>query len=183
MVFASILAQMSRHRLFFGLQPPAPVLAQLLAAAAQVQAAHAPGGRATPAEKLHLTLAFLGDFEEGDAVRHALTAGGRLDATRFDFVLDRVQSLGGRQPLWVFAGDGAAFAPLHASLVQCLHALGVPAQDEARAFLPHLTWLRNARMRLPPTPIAPIAWPARDFLLYDSRGGHYEVLGRWPLRR
>jgi 2'-5' RNA ligase len=172
---------MPRHRLFFGLQPPAPVLAQLLAAAARVQAQSAPGGRPVPREKLHLTLAFLGDFDDEDAVRRACDAGAQVEASGFDFILDQATSFGTRQPLWVFAGDAAPFAKLHAGLLRCLNAQDLHAHDEPRVFLPHVTWLRHARGRLPRMQIAPIAWPAREFVLYDSRQGQYHVLARWPL--
>jgi 2'-5' RNA ligase len=172
---------MPRHRLFFGLQPPAPVLASLRAAAAQLQADGGPGGRSLPPEKLHLTLAFLGDFDDEGALRRALEAGAQVEASGFDFTLDQATSWGARQPLWVFTGVAAPFADLHASLLRCLHAQGLHADDEARAFVPHVTWLRNARQRLARTAIAPIAWPARDFVLYDSREGQYDVLARWPL--
>jgi len=173
---------MSEHRLFVGLQPTLPVLGQLRQAGEALQAELAPGGRRVPAEKLHLTLAFLGDFHGEDAVRRALAAGALVDESRIEFELDHAASLGARQPLWVFTGASPPFERLHAGLLRGLHAHGLRPQDEARAFLPHVTWLRNARKRLARTVIAPIAWSAREFVLYDSCRGKYEVLARWPLR-
>ena len=173
---------MAAHRLFFGLQPPPPVLARLQQAAARLQADRVPGGRPVPAEKLHLTLAFLGDVEGEDVLRRAFDAGACVAAPGFDFRLDHALSFGGRQPPWVFAGASAPFAALQDSLQRCLHVQGLHARDEARAFVPHVTWLRNARARLPRTDISPIAWSAGELALYDSRDGNYAVLERWPLR-
>jgi len=38
---------------------------------------------------------------------------------------------------------------------------------------------------LPPTPVQPLSWAVREFVLVDSvSGAHpaYRVLGHWPLR-
>jgi 2'-5' RNA ligase len=171
---------MPRHRLFFALQPPATVLASLLAAVAQVQAERGPGGRPVPPDKLHLTLAFLGDCDD-DASRRALEAGAMVEAPAFIFTLDQATSFAARQPPWVFTAAAGPFAGLRSSLLRNLHAQGLHADDEGRDFVPHVTWRRNARQRLAPTAIAPVPWPARDFVLYDSREGLYDVLARWPL--
>jgi 2'-5' RNA ligase len=51
-------------RAFVALIPPAPALAELAEAVAPLRAAH-PGLRWTPPEQWHLTLAFLGEVDEG----------------------------------------------------------------------------------------------------------------------
>ena len=51
-------------RAFVALVPPAAVLAELATALAPVQAAQ-PGLRWTPSGQWHLTLAFLGEIDEG----------------------------------------------------------------------------------------------------------------------
>jgi 2'-5' RNA ligase len=49
-------------------------------------------------------------------------------------------------------------------------------------FSPHLTVMRDVHARLPPTAIAPLRWPVREFVLVDSQPPRpYKIVGRWPL--
>jgi 2'-5' RNA ligase len=132
-------------------------------------------------ERLHVTLAFLGDFPEAsDAPARAMAAAGRTRGESFALVIDQAASFG---PTW-FLGSSCPpveLAALHASLTAELAGEGFAL--ERRAFHPHLTFLRKAGSALPATPITPIAWHAEDFLLFDSRSTEqrYVELGRWKL--
>jgi 2'-5' RNA ligase len=174
-----------RHRLFFALVPPPAVLSDIERIAADLQQRYAARGRAIRPEQLHLTLAFLGNFDDADAAERARQAGTQaaVDTQAFDVVLDRADSFPGTRPLWFLTGDAAPILPLQSRLLAALHAAGFEPKDAGRVYVPHLTLLRNAHARLPPTPIAPIAWTAREFVLIDSRsaGQRYLVLQRWPL--
>ena len=168
---------MAGHRLFFALAPPPAVCAQLERAAKALS----PSPRVTAGEHLQVTLAFLGDFPEAsDAPARAMAAAGRTRGESFALVIDQAASFG---PTW-FLGSSSPpveLAALHASLAAELAREGFAL--ERRAFHPHVTFLRKAGSALPATPIAPIAWRAEHFQLYDSQPGErrYLELGRWPL--
>ena len=176
----------SAHRLFFALAPTPELVAHIEAAALALGATGA-GGRRTRADKLHVTLAFLGDFHaDSDALARALAVGAEVAACvgGFDFALDHAFSFPGARPLWLLGGEAAPFATLHAQLLAALAGAGFQLRDAKRAFVPHVTLLRDARKALPHTPITPIDWRARELALYDSdlATGAYRILARWPLR-
>jgi 2'-5' RNA ligase len=176
----------TRQRLFFALLPPADVRAGIASAAALLAARFAPGGRAIAPEQWHLTLRFLGDFPAGsDAAERARWAGAQVRAAPCALVLDLAASFPGARPPWVLRGAGArqALEGLHAGLCAALAAAGFAPGEPAHAFVPHVTLVRHATQALPPTPIAPIAWPARDFVLLESLPAErrYVERGRWPL--
>jgi len=171
---------MARHRLFLALSPPPDVRAQLEQASRAVAMAAGGSGRATEAQKLHVTLAFLGNFDDDDAVTRALAAGGATHNAPFALQLDHAASFG---PTW-FLGSTASPQPLldlHAALSSELARAGF--ELERRAFHPHVTFQRNAAYPLPPTRIAPIRWPVADFVLFDSfpAQSRYLPLASWML--
>jgi 2'-5' RNA ligase len=56
--------------------------------------------------------------------------------------------------------------------------------ESGKGLVAHVTVLRDAGTTLPATPIAPVRWPVRDFVLVHSvlgRESAYHLLGRWPL--
>jgi 2'-5' RNA ligase len=159
--------------LFLALWPAADVRAELLA---RRDAWTWPRG-ASPvaADKLHLTLHFLGDLP--GALVPALLEALAVPFTPFALRL-------GRQALW---HNGIAvleplapsepLAALHARLSQALVALGL--QPEDRAYRPHVTMARRAgRAALPPDGPA-IEWNVDGYALVESRGGAYHVLRRY----
>ena len=179
---------LAAHRLFFALAPTPAVLAEI-EAAAEALGVPAAGGRRTRAEKLHLTLAFLGDFDAAAgtrAISQALLAGARAAANvlSFDFVLDQAFSFAGARPLWLLGGEAAPFKPLHVELMFALAAQQLVPRDAGRPFQPHVTLLRDARAPLPRTSIEPIHWRARELALFDSQlaTGRYDIVERWPLQ-
>lgn len=128
-------------RLFFALWPEPEVRTRLEALAADAH--RRCGGRRIPGDKLHLTLAFLGDVtpQQADALT-ALT--GRLAFTPGDWTLDRLGHFARGGVLW--AGSRrtpAALATLHRRLWQSLAELGFA--PPGRPFTPHVTLLRGAR--------------------------------------
>ena len=174
------------HRLFFALWPDPRVRAAIACASSQLDALHAPDGRRQAPERYHLTLQFLGDVGRqpvDDAARASLAAGADLRLPGFALSLDRAGSFASSHVWWLGTQDPpeALFA-LHQHLGQALvsHGLALEAAD----YTPHVTVRRNIRQPLAATPIVPIAWPVRDFVLVDSRPGTpdpYRVLARWPL--
>jgi 2'-5' RNA ligase len=176
---------MPAHRLFFALVPPPSALDAIERVAEDLREREGARGRPTRREQLHLTLAFLGDFDDADAPVRALRAGTRAaeGARDFNVVLDRAGSFPGARPPWFLTGKATPLLPLQAGLLSALQAEGFRPKDAGRPFVPHVTLLRNGNGGLEATPITPVAWPAREFVLVDSRTAEhrYVVLQRWPL--
>ncbi len=166
-------------RLFFAVWPDERAaralgeLAQSLARSAE--------GRPVPIEKVHLTLAFLGEITVDEAVE-AVEAAEALRARRFALALDRVGSF--RQARVAWAGTTAtpkALESLQSSLAAELRARGIGIED--RPFVPHVTLARRIARAVTPAPMAPIEWNAEELTLAQSEigTGRYRVLERWPL--
>ena len=163
-------------RLFFALTPDPQVRARIAEQARRLCGSDAGGASAA---KFHVTLAFLGKVAPAPSLR----AGARAAASvaGFDFALDETDSFHGGT--WILRAPAAPFAALVAALSRELHAEGLSAHDESRAFVPHVTLRRRAPARLPRAPIPPIPWQPRTLCLYDSdlASGQYTRLGEWPL--
>lgn len=161
-------------RLFFAAWPP-PETASALA-----QWAQRLEGRPTPAEKIHLTLAFLGKADADKAIGAARKAQGRAHRLPIEVAKHW------KKNDIVWAGPREIPPELQA-LVDSLHfevfRAGFPL--EHRPFAAHVTLLRKApRPRsLPDLPA--VDWPVRDFTLVrstvNSGGSSYEILARFPL--
>ena len=99
-------------------------------------------GSFTPEENLHLTLAFIGEYPEAEAVMEALSA---LSFSPFELCLEGLGCFG---DLW-WAGMRES-APLTALARRLRHALaerGIPY--DRKRFSPHITLLRRARGEMP----------------------------------
>ena len=155
-------------RLFFAAWPPAGTAEGLARWAREAQ--RESGGRAVPAQNIHLTLAFLGEADAaaarvlGASVRRAPTSF-RVEEARF-WAHNRILWAGPRET-----------PPALAALA---HALG-----ERRPFAAHVTLVRRARhgRRLPPLEV--LDWPVDGFSLVSSTlapaGPSYGVLERYAL--
>jgi len=171
---------MATHRLFFALSPQPAIRTRLARAAQAVTKMQRAPGLATPTAQLHLTLAFLGEFPDHEAVPRARAAGERVRAAAFTLEIDSAASFG---PTWFFAINSppAALAGLHEALSTELVREGFTL--EARAFHPHLTFQRRAEHALPPTRVRPIRGEVESFALLDSfpGGQRYLTWAEWPL--
>ncbi|MDH4096418.1 MAG: RNA 2',3'-cyclic phosphodiesterase, partial [Betaproteobacteria bacterium] len=120
-------------------------------------------------DRIHLTLAFLGDADPDEA--RATAAAVRLPGCAF--AIEQARYWVHNRIVWV----GPAETP--AELSALAEVLG-----EERGFAAHVTLLRKARpAALPPVPA--LEWPVPEFVLVGSRlsaeGPSYEVLGRYAL--
>lgn len=155
-------------RLFFACWPSAGMARALADWAEEV--GRACGGRATPQERIHLTLSFLGDADPAAARGLARSVRGPAAS----FVLERSRYSARNRIVWA----GPAQTP--PALARLARSLG-----EEREFRAHVTLIRDARapQALPPPP--PLAWPVREFALVSSTlgpgGPSYEVLERYAL--
>jgi 2'-5' RNA ligase len=174
-----------RHRLFFALWPDDALRHSIDEAAARLEKELAPGGRRLNAARLHMTLQFLGDFASlpPALLDDACAAAAQVRASPFGLELDRAGSFRGSNVWWLGPTETpAGLQELWESLGTALRQRDVPMRP-APAFSPHVTIQRNVRRHLSATPIAPLPWPVRDFVLVDSQSGQpYRIIERWPLQ-
>lgn len=161
-------------RLFFAAWPP-PETARALEAWAQ-----AVEGRVTPADKIHLTLAFLGAAEP----EKAIAAARRVKARAHHLPIEIAHYWKHNRILW--AGPRETPPELKA-LVDALHFELYRAEYilERRPFAAHVTLLRTPRAPRVLPPLPNVEWPVEEFVLVrssvSSKGSTYEILERFPL--
>ena len=145
-------------------------------------------GRRTPAENLHVTLAFLGSRTQADAdaVARVLAAVARpVGALEVDGALWLPRGRPG--VLTVALRTGPALGALHADLVAALMA-AIGLEPERRPLRPHVTVARAPRgerlraSEVPPPPA--LSFAPEALVLYRSHtgagGARYEALARAP---
>ena len=76
-----------------------------------------------------------------------------------------------------------ALQALAGTVTKAVHTLGFVEED--RAYVPHVTLVRNAKRAPKDIVFSNISWPVRDFALIESvpAGGksRYEIVARWAL--
>ncbi len=172
-------------RLFIAVDPSPEVSAQVGALLAK---ADSPKAKWVSPEKVHLTLAFLGETsaEEEERVKAALAKV----AAKHRPVSLSFESSGtfGHPPRVLWLGVSGELEPLRAFRAELVAELQV--KDEHPEYSPHLTLARAKRPR-GDRALAELAEGYRAFragpftvgeaVLYESKGGHYLVRGRFPL--
>jgi 2'-5' RNA ligase len=160
-------------RLFIALWPT-PALRRALAA--EQRRWQWPAGAAlTAADKLHLTLHFIGAVP---AARVAAVAEGlRLPCPRFTLVLDHAEVWPNRCAVLGASDVPAPLAALHGALADALRALQLPV--EPRALRPHVTLARKARGAVAPAQPFELRWPVRGYALMQSAAGRYTPIARY----
>ena len=164
------MRQQETSRLFLALWPD-PALRHGLREARD--AWHWPRGAApVHADKLHLTLHFLGEVPS-DRLPELLD-GFAVPFEAFGLEL-------GRHVLWPHGiavlepfNEPPELLALHARLAQALVDLGL--QPEARSYRPHVTLARRAGGVAVPEHSPAIVWQADRYALVESRNGIYTVL-------
>ncbi len=142
------------------------------------------GGRITPEERMHLTLAFLGNVGPAELAR-LLRPSPAVALTPFRVTLDT-------WGCWVHNKVGWA-APSHApaalgefvsNLESWLSSTGF--EREGPAFTPHVTLVRKAHCGELRHLMTPIEWAVAEFALVESvptpRGPRYETVRIWAAR-
>lgn len=174
------------HRLFFALWPDRALRQRIESATLGLVAGHGTRGRRTAPDRYHLTLQFLGDFEEPaqSVTDDAIAAADSVRARPFELSLSRAGNFGGTRVGWLGpASMPAGLQRLRDALELALCARGI-APIAATTFTPHVTVLRNMRQPLPASSILPLSWPVHSFVLIDSHPGRgtYTELRRWTLQ-
>ena len=157
-------------RLFFALWPPRETAEALARWAEGLE------GRATPVEKIHLTLAFLGGVDPAAA----RAVARRVRAAPFELPVDSAKYMRRNEMVW--AGPREMPEGLKA-LVEALHFQLFRAEFilERRPFAAHVTLMRKARAPAAIEPLPKVKWPVREFALVSSARGAYEDVERFPL--
>jgi len=166
-------------RLFFALWPDEALRGRLARAGAEL--AQRAQGKAVPAAKVHMTLAFLGEVAQ-DRFAAAADAASRVKGEAFDFTLDEVGAFRSARVAWVgSAGGHPALTALQSQLAGQLRREGF--ELESRPFAAHVTLARRISRPIAREAAEPIAWRVRDFALVasDTGKGTYEVVKRWGL--
>jgi len=170
------------QRIFFALWPDEAARASIASLAREV--AHASGGRGTPADKIHLTLAFLGQQPAARIpVLHRLAGG--IDHPGFVLALDEIGCFPRTGITWLGASSAqSGLAALHQQLRLALQGDGFPVDE--RPYAPHLTLARRSRIPLQRLLKEPISWSVRSFALVASdlaaSGSSYRTVAEWRLR-
>ena len=165
---------MPSKRYFFALWPP-PETAHALAAWIRRL-----DGRGTPKDKMHLTLAFLGDVDPDAAV----AAARRVRGVAHALPMETAKYWKHNRIVW--AGPRETPPELE-SLVEALHGELARAGYalERRPFAAHVTLVRSAPAPRELTPLPAVEWPVREFTLVRStlspKGSSYEVVERFAL--
>lgn len=167
-----------RHRVFFALWPDDATRAAI--SRATRDAVGSSGGRPIAKERLHVTLAFLGELSAaGLEIARAVPP---IPVGPFELNLDAVGVWPESKILWLApTALPEALGELEKRLWDALVERGFRPED--RVYRPHVTLARRAR----PIEVAveAVRFPVRDLSLVESfpdgRNVHYEVLERWPL--
>jgi RNA 2',3'-cyclic 3'-phosphodiesterase len=166
-------------RLFFALWPDDAVRARLAHWSRELHALC--GGRIMPPEKLHATLAFLGSVEDA-RVAEVERAADHIAPRVVSLVLDRPGYWKHNRIAW--AGASAVPPELEAFVAELRSALTRSHIGfDAKAFVSHVTLLRDASEPRAMPELDPIEWRLSGFALVQSltlpRGSLYEVRRFW----
>ncbi len=169
-----------RRRVFFALWPDEETRRALLRATRS--AVRRCGGRATPSDNLHVTLAFLGPVTA--TLLERVRQVPPLPAPAFELVFDRLGFWRGSRAVWVSPSRvPPALIKLEAALWDRL--AGVGFQRERRPYRPHVTLARKAKGV--EESISAVAWLVSELALVESKPGArypvYEALEVWPFGR
>jgi 2'-5' RNA ligase len=175
-------------RLFVALDPPAPVRDALAALRRDVA-----GARWTPAEKMHLTLAFVGEVDGAlvPTIEDALTG---IVAGPVETSVEGIGAFPNRRAPRVLVAHVAvppALAYLHEEVTRTLATARV--EPEHRPFRPHLTLARlketdrRAVEAFLDQPVPMLGFAAEALHLYESvqrpEGARYRRVRSYPLTK
>jgi len=165
-------------RIFFAIWPPAETARALARWALEAQ--RLTGGTVTREEKIHLTLAFLGDADHAKAI----AAARRIRAQPLELPIEQARYWRDNRIVW--AGPRETPPPL-LELFKRLE-FELYKEDfllERRPFAAHVTLIRKARAAKSLPPLPALGWPVNEFVLMrsvlSSAGSSYEPIERFPL--
>ncbi len=130
---------------------------------------YANAGYFTRKENLHLTLAFIGEVQAGDAARIA-AALGQVSAPRFELEFKELGSFGrgGGRLYWLGFEHSPELIELSAGVRRALDALSPPVEYDRKQFKPHITLGRELTMDKTDFSIIRHSFPVNRFQLVKS---------------
>jgi RNA 2',3'-cyclic 3'-phosphodiesterase len=169
-------------RLFLAVIPDPVTAAKIFHLANVLKRAHNLSGRLIAAERLHVSLFFLGGLPE-QAVGAACKAVGEVRMPPFEIRFDRTASFRGRpgsRPFVLIGSDGLGqLKSFRLALGAALAQQGLRRRANSN-FEPHVTLLYDDR-NVDEYPLAePIAWTINEIVLIRSMNGHAH-LAKWQL--
>ena len=165
-------------RLFIAIQFSEEIVNALLGVQSEMKALDV-RGRYSPQENLHLTLAFIGEYGNPDAVMDARNA---VPFEPFPLRLDRLGNFG--DLYWAGIADNPQLAAFVKRLRHALADRNIPF--DRKRFSPHITLVRKAEY-YGETPLPPVHAPEGEMevsgvlLMRSDRGKHgmiYTEVGR-----
>jgi RNA 2',3'-cyclic 3'-phosphodiesterase len=172
----------SNGRLFLAAVPDARTARRMHRLAETLKRAHKFDGRIVEAERLHVSLFFLGELPE-PAARMAYEAAAEVRASPFEVLFDRSVTFRGKpgnQPFVLTGDDGLdRLKSFRRTLGGAMSSKGLGSLA-TKQFSPHVT-LFYAERNVEELPIEPIGWTVNEFVLIHSTRGHVH-LARWPLQ-
>ncbi len=174
----------AHNRLFFALSPPETARQRIASTAKQLREAHQLGGRLIKAERLHMTLFFLGDVS-AQAEARVLKVAGSLECPPFSLRLDTAGCFRNRQiPVWLGPDKPPQALTYLADKLET--HLASEATTGSPPFNPHVTIIREADSPLKQLAIEAIEWHVSEFVLIRSilheRPVRYEIIESFRLR-
>jgi len=142
-------ADRATDSLFFALYPDAAATARINDEAGRLRIEHGLKTRPIPADRLHITLHYLGAFAglPADIIEQARAAASSIHMPPFDVTLDRIETFVTRRPkgpLVVAGNPNEACSAFVDDLGQALRSVGIVIKSRSR-FIPHVTVLYDER--------------------------------------
>lgn len=137
------------------------------------------GSSPVPAERLHLTLHFIGAVERTRL--EAVSAGLRVAVTPFELPLTQAAIWPRGLAVLQTSAIPEALKELHGRLGEALQALALPV--ESRPFRPHVTLARRAAGTIAPAAAPALLWQVGSYVLVESlpgAAGGYRIRRRYP---
>jgi RNA 2',3'-cyclic 3'-phosphodiesterase len=181
-----VSASAEESGLFFSIFPDALTASRVAQAARRYHREHGLRGEPQTASRLHITLQYLGQFNDVPEriVAEACDAAARVRMPPFAVMLDRVLSFSnqeGRYPLVLLGEDGVVgLAMLYGLLGAELRKVGLKARS---GFTPHMTLIYGGGRRIGEQVVEPVCWTVCELVLVQSLIGKtkHVRLGQWPL--
>ncbi len=175
------------HRIFFALKPNTATAKALQNAIAALQSDGVIRTSPVAESRLHLTLHFLGDFENYPEEMVSRVSNGAADFRHepFSFTLDRMIMFRRPRPPYVLVTDAETTQAVRSFRRALGKAIGLSGETPGESrFRPHVTLAHGERPLPGPVPITPIEWNVEDFALIESLVGKsvHRQLGKWSLR-
>ena len=98
-------------------------------------------GKDTPPENMHLTLAFIGEYDDPELVKEVVES---IEIKPFELKLKGIGAFGGLW--WVGTDNSAPLMAISRRLRRALAEAGIPF--DRKKFSPHMTIIRRAKGRL-----------------------------------